>query len=591
MIMRRFLLLLLILSLVFIHDSQPSQAQGDLESLVRAAVIARFGDPADRQILVADVQYRGNWAFGNAIIRAGNTHESPRLILFLAEINTSGWTVGVEGTPLFTRYLSAAPAEFMSPQARSLLMPEPTFGNGASLLGLPYPVGEGWYMGGGLHAYTGSGARPWNSLDFGDGTDFGIARAARDGVVYRSPSCPNYIRIDHAGGWSTSYYHLINEIPQKGATVQRGAPLGTISEAVGCGGFATGPHVHFSLWQNGDGVELNNVDIGGWTINEEPEQYEGCMTRLLDGLQRCTGQSFYNSGLVGSDNIPFTGTTWNFDNGLQGWTPLKNLSGGTVNPFGGVGFSVTGSDPYIVSPLLGIDAASYPTLRITMGTGNDACAQVYWMRTTDSAFDESRRVDFAPVGEADAAYKLDMAQNPNWNGTIKRLRIDPACIRNSSSPGIRLVQVKFFAPVPAAPLPLAPSHLSHTGNGFPYFSWTSISGASPYRIFVFDNKVAAERTVDIRENTGFTSIILSQWLNPGRYFWRVRARVNGTWGYWSVRYTLFIEPPTFAPAFLPQTTPAISPPNQRDPVIMPLPTINAPPDVTTTPLPPPPNSR
>jgi hypothetical protein len=101
---------------------------------------------------------------------------------------------------------------------------------------------------------------------------------------------------------------------------------------------------------------------------------------------------------------------------------------------------------------------------------------------------------------------------------------------------------------PARPTPLSPPHLSHTIDPSPVFTWTAVPSASNYRIFVFDEKSHALRTVDIRENTGSsdTSMTLSELLDPGRYFWRVRSRVNGVWSKWSNRFTLFVDPPAAA---------------------------------------------
>ncbi|MCI0709275.1 MAG: alpha amylase N-terminal ig-like domain-containing protein [Chloroflexi bacterium] len=96
------------------------------------------------------------------------------------------------------------------------------------------------------------------------------------------------------------------------------------------------------------------------------------------------------------------------------------------------------------------------------------------------------------------------------------------------------------------PVPVSPAHRSRTTNPFPTFTWTGITDASRYRVFVFDDKNAATRTVDIRQNTSGpqTSLVLTVPLDPGRLFWRVRARVNRVWSYWSIRFTLFVDPPT-----------------------------------------------
>ncbi|MCI0708705.1 MAG: hypothetical protein L0154_00945 [Chloroflexi bacterium] len=93
------------------------------------------------------------------------------------------------------------------------------------------------------------------------------------------------------------------------------------------------------------------------------------------------------------------------------------------------------------------------------------------------------------------------------------------------------------------PVPLTPAHLSRTTNPFPTFSWTAITVANNYRVFVFDDKVAANRTVDIRQNSGGpTSMVLSTPLPNGRLFWRVRGRQNRVWSLWSIRFTLFKDP-------------------------------------------------
>lgn len=94
---------------------------------------------------------------------------------------------------------------------------------------------------------------------------------------------------------------------------------------------------------------------------------------------------------------------------------------------------------------------------------------------------------------------------------------------------------------PPAPTPLSPPHQSHTTNPFPTFAWTSVSGAVNYRIMVYDHKRVSERTVDIRQNSAVSSIQLNGPLQSGRYFWRMRAWVQGVWSRWSNRFTLWVD--------------------------------------------------
>ncbi len=137
------------------------------------------------------------------------------------------------------------------------------------------------------------------------------------------------------------------------------------------------------------------------------------------------------------------------------------------------------------------------------------------------------------------------------------------------------------------PTPLTPAHQSHTTNAFPLFSWTAITNANNYRVFVFDDKVPASRTVDIRQNSGGpTSMTLSTPLPDGRLFWRVRGRQNRLWSLWSVRFTLFKDP---APPFTittPVPTIDLNPRSGDGSVPNPVPTVGP---VPTFPAPP--NSR
>ncbi len=144
------------------------------------------------------------------------------------------------------------------------------------------------------------------------------------------------------------------------------------------------------------------------------------------------------------------------------------------------------------------------------------------------------------------------------------------------------------------PVPLTPAHQSHITNPFPLFSWTGITDANNYRLFVFDDKVAANRTVDIRQNSGGpTQMTLSTPLSPGRLFWRVRGRVNRVWSLWSIRFTLFIDAPTFDMVVTP-----VPPIDISAPVVVPTVVPTMPldggvpiPNAATPTIPLPPNSR
>lgn len=93
------------------------------------------------------------------------------------------------------------------------------------------------------------------------------------------------------------------------------------------------------------------------------------------------------------------------------------------------------------------------------------------------------------------------------------------------------------------PVPLTPQHRSHTTDTTPTFSWTGITNANNYRVFIFDDPDPLGRTVDIRQNSGGpTMLTLSTPLPTKRLFWRVRGRQNRIWSLWSIRFTLFVDP-------------------------------------------------
>jgi murein DD-endopeptidase MepM/ murein hydrolase activator NlpD len=56
----------------------------------------------------------------------------------------------------------------------------------------------------------------------------------------------NYLKVDHAGGLQSSYAHTRSTVGV-GDSVARGARIG-VSDGSGRG---TGPHLHFTLRQNG----------------------------------------------------------------------------------------------------------------------------------------------------------------------------------------------------------------------------------------------------------------------------------------------------------------------------------------------------
>lgn len=92
--------------------------------------------------------------------------------------------------------------------------------------------------------------RAHNGVDFAAPTGTPV-RSVADGLVVASGysgQAGNMIKIQHDGRYSTAYLHLskISPLARKGYKVKRGQVIG----AVGATGLATGPHLHFSLFEN-----------------------------------------------------------------------------------------------------------------------------------------------------------------------------------------------------------------------------------------------------------------------------------------------------------------------------------------------------
>lgn len=145
---------------------------------------------------------------------------------------------------------------------------------GARSWGLPYASGQRWSAGA-AHGDT-NGA--WNALDFGpiSGQSRQVVAIA-DGVVgWVSCGSRGYLSINHGDGWTSTYYHLVNE--QKGligTRVTKGTYLGDVGREVPCGGGATFDHVHLRISYEGRPVAMNGVTLGGFTAYSSGSAYSG----------------------------------------------------------------------------------------------------------------------------------------------------------------------------------------------------------------------------------------------------------------------------------------------------------------------------
>jgi LasA protease len=171
-------------------------------------------------------------------------------------------------------------------------------GPASGFLRLPYPVGASWHVGG-AHTNTGSGSYPMSSLDMSLGGGWGSNQSgvrvssSASGTFKRHSSC--FAEIVHSGGWSTTYYHMMNLQYATNAVVGQsvfiGNPANTQAQALCNGGSSTGPHQHWSLKLNGSHYHLNQVTLSGYLITATGTSYDTNCSRFYlvkGGLKYCS---------------------------------------------------------------------------------------------------------------------------------------------------------------------------------------------------------------------------------------------------------------------------------------------------------------
>lgn len=111
--------------------------------------------------------------------------------------------------------------------------------------------------------------RPHNGVDFAAPTGTPV-RTVADGTVVASGytrANGNWVKVRHTERWSTAYLHLskIERGIRVGAKVARGEQIGR----VGSTGYATGPHLHFSLYDRGKYVDPTKTQLPKMPENGE----------------------------------------------------------------------------------------------------------------------------------------------------------------------------------------------------------------------------------------------------------------------------------------------------------------------------------
>ncbi|MHA6493375.1 M23 family metallopeptidase [Pseudomonas borbori] len=175
-----------------------------------------------------------------------------------------------------------------------------------TLLQLPWYQGYSWKSNG-AHSHTGSGS-PYSSIDVSyDWPRWGAQTysvvAAHAGRVTVFSRCQ--VRITHANGWATNYYHMDGIRVSNGENVVADTKLGVYASnrnnALCQGGSSTGPHLHFSLLYNGRYVSLQGVNLGPFRVNVGAYNYDNVCSRFYfynvrNNNYQCAWSALYNSG-------------------------------------------------------------------------------------------------------------------------------------------------------------------------------------------------------------------------------------------------------------------------------------------------------
>ncbi|MBD2183693.1 peptidoglycan DD-metalloendopeptidase family protein [Planktothrix sp. FACHB-1355] len=270
------------------------------------------GAPSTEKVFneVKRVDATGNWAFGSISIPHASGEGAPWTRLWLAQKTKSGWIAAIDFTPTFSTWINQAPKDIVSDEEKRVLGSSnfqyggklvALAGDNSANLSLPWTPGQSWNFNQGPHLRN--SANPGNNvrsaLDFSGGDQ--KVKAATEGLFYKTCS-GSQVQVRQSNGWQTTYYHLQNTAQIKdGTSIQRGTYLGETGTTTGCGGSATGRHVHFSIQLNGVEQGWNGRQLGGWTIYEDGSQYKGRAEK--------NGKVVYANPVVGKALLDNPGST------------------------------------------------------------------------------------------------------------------------------------------------------------------------------------------------------------------------------------------------------------------------------------------
>jgi murein DD-endopeptidase MepM/ murein hydrolase activator NlpD len=96
-----------------------------------------------------------------------------------------------------------------------------------------------------------------------------------------------HVEVDHGGGLVSAYSHLkgIDRAIHTGAKVKRGQRLGWVGQS----GLATGPHLHFAIFENGHYTNPLKMKRTVQLAQIDPERFEHLRTAMTERLRALPG--------------------------------------------------------------------------------------------------------------------------------------------------------------------------------------------------------------------------------------------------------------------------------------------------------------
>jgi hypothetical protein len=194
-------------------------------------------------------------------------------------------------------------------------------------------------------------------------------------------------------------------------------------------------HVAYVVWVSADRTGYMMSDMG-WCgdCGPTPDETKLRTVDADDEFIHCAGDPA----------IPTV--DWEFTDCPFGWTPSKGFSASQLDGYAW-GFNPA-LDPFLLSPVLSVPASDYNNVEVRIFShAADTVGTIYFTTASSPAFDEAKSVPFAVIN--DGAWhdiRVNMSNNPNWLGTITRLRLDPVGNGNAdgSYDGMGVDRIRFL---------------------------------------------------------------------------------------------------------------------------------------------------